>query len=679
MAYTRQYTEGVGWENEPSINTPISAENLNQMDTAIQDVDEATYNEFLAVYAAIAQAGGGNAVNFYIDNASNNTLASDSSVLYNITLKKDDIIFLYMSVDGDYTQAQTGWEVAYKMYVSGTLTTFTAVISNYLYGEGAMWHEAFNLDLARGTWLILRVADTTHFDCIGKIDPASGGGGAISYYSDATETVDDGNIYTDRSIFHGNTPSVGDMLFLRVDVDAHKTSGVLDPWYVVYGTAQSSVGHDQIYDCRSAFATIAFWQDIAAGSTLIMSYDGYVWDLRAVIPASGGGGASSLANLSDTTISSPTAAQPLTYDATNSKWINGGIIPVANGGTGNATGYVQAGRKANTNIGTQATAEGYQATASGNYSHAEGYQPTASGNYSHAEGSGTTASAPNSHTEGASTQATANSAHAEGNGSKATGTASHAENASNTASGSNSHAGGNNSTAGGTYSFVHGRDISIGTNGHYAAGFGQGTVANYSHQFVVGKYNNNKSTSILEVGIGTGANAKANGLELDTSGNLKTAGTITDGNGNVLGDSLTASDVQDIKNAFVVPTTSAQMPILFDETGAEYIVGWYKLAIGTKKPVYQRMYVTTSPSNNTDTKIIDLPISFEVKKVDGILLQEPNNVMPINIYYGSSSYVSTYAQRSPEIGIRMVASTSQYQNKTCYITIQYTKTTDTPV
>ena len=64
MAYTRQYTQGVGWENEPSINTPISAENLNQMDAAIQDVDEAAYNEFLAVYSAIAQAGGGNAVNF---------------------------------------------------------------------------------------------------------------------------------------------------------------------------------------------------------------------------------------------------------------------------------------------------------------------------------------------------------------------------------------------------------------------------------------------------------------------------------------------------------------------------------------------------------------------------------------------------------------------------------------
>ena len=94
------------------------------------------------------------------------------------------------------------------------------------------------------------------------------------------------------------------------------------------------------------------------------------------------------------------------------------------------------------------------------------------------------------------------------------------------------------------------------------------------------------------------------------------------------------------------------------------------------KPLYQKTYVATSPSNNTDTKIIDLPESFNVKKVDGFLLQAPNNVMPINSYYNSSSYVSTYAQYYPESGVRMMAANGQYQNKTCYITILYTKTTD---
>ena len=824
MAYTRQYTQGVGWENEPSINTPISAENLNQMDEAIQDVDEAAYNEFLAVYAAIAQAGGGNAVNFYIDNTSNNTLASTSSVLSNITLKKDDLIFLYMSVDGDYTQAQTGWKVEYKMYVSGTLTTFTAVISNYLYGEGAMWHEAFNLDLARGTWLILRVVDTTHFDCIGKIDPASGGGGSISYYSDATETVDDGNIYTDRNIFHGYTPSVGDMLFLRVDVNAHKTSGVLDPWYVVYGTAQSSVGDDQIYDCRSAFATIAFWQDIAAGSTLIMTYDGYVWDLRAVIPASGGGttvvanptgtatdtlgklqvgstiyeipsidtawagkvtavsggnitpnnasfqsdpftagqfiildigvnavmpsgvtswslqytvngntvtrgivdkrdgnaydpnfdddlvsgsvivlqdignnefacvavlnesgggGASTLAGLTDTNIVTPSDGQlltydatsgkwinasagggtgvltyeivtkstggtsaavtvnkyvnksrkastdylytqaqtpvtiddkivldygstasgkwtyrlleasedhavgysdswaysatvdkmeeyesqdnpdtldtlddvsldlpisenqPLTYDATSGKWANGGIIPIANGGTGNATGYVQAGRKANTTIGANATAEGIRTTASGNQSHAEGVDTLASNTGAHAEGGNTQATGMSSHAEGGGgVVASGASSHAEGGATQASGTYSHAEGQSTKAQATGAHAQNYNATA----------------SGNYSSAAGYYTTAGYQNQFVIGKYNDNKSANIFEVGIGTGTGAKANGLELDTSGNLTVAGDITDGSGNTL------SAMMSYLEQTVTLSTSASTTVTFTDS-----------------------------------------------------------------------------------------------------------------
>lgn len=812
MAYTRQYTQGVGWENEPSINTPISAENLNQMDVAIQDVDEAAYNEFLAVYAAIAQAGGGNAVNFYIDNASNNTLASNSSVLpYGVTLKKDDIIFLYMSVDGDYTQAQTGWEVAYKMYVSGTLTTFSAVIRNYLYGEGAMWHEAFNLDLARGTWLILRVVDTTHFDCIGKIDPASGGGGSISYYSDATETVDDGNIYTDRNIFHGYTPSVGDMLFLRVDVDAHKTSGTAYPWYVVYGTAQSSAGNDQIYDCRSAFATIAFWQDIAAGSTLIMNYDGQVWDLRAVIPASGGGttvvanptgtatdtlvklqvgstiyeipgidtawagkvtavsggnitpnnasfqsdpftagqfiildigvnavmpggvtswslqytvdgntvtrgisdkrngnaydpdfddnlvsgsvivlqyvgdnkfacfavlnesgggGASTLAGLTDTNIVTPSdgqlltydatsgkwinasagggtgvltyeivtkstsgtsaavtvnkyinksrkastdylytqaqtpvtiddkitldygstasgkwtytlleasedhavgysdswsysatvsktedyesqdnpetldaiddvsltlpfgSGQPITFDATSGKWANGGVIPIANGGTGNADGYIQTGIKSNTVAATRATIEGIDNTVSGVNAHAEGISNniSAGSSQAHAEGGQNNVSGQNAHAEGGQNKALANQAHAEGYGVTASGQNSHAQNTSTTASAASASAAGSYTTAG------------------------------YANQFVVGKYNNNKSTNIFEVGIGANANAKANGLELDTSGNLKVAGTITDGNGNNL--SALASYLEQT----VTLSTSASTTVTFTDS-----------------------------------------------------------------------------------------------------------------
>lgn len=206
---------------------------------------------------------------------------------------------------------------------------------------------------------------------------------------------------------------------------------------------------------------------------------------------------STLAGLTDTVISSPTESQPLTYDPTNNVWVNGGIIPAANGGTGNTSGYIRAGARGT--IGLNATAEGSNTTASGMNSHAEGYWTQSTGNISHAEGDNSIAS----------------------NGT------THAQNYHTTASGANSSSAGNY------------------------------TVAGYQDQFVVGKFNDNKATSIFEVGIGANANARANGLELDSSGNLKVAGTITDGNGNELNKYLEQT---------VTLSTSASTTVTFTDS-----------------------------------------------------------------------------------------------------------------
>ena len=147
-----------------------------------------------------------------------------------------------------------------------------------------------------------------------------------------------------------------------------------------------------------------------------------------------------LAGLNDVAIVSPTAAQPLTYDSTNDMWVNGGIIPAANGGTGNTSGYIRTGIRNNTTVGNRATAEGNSNqssaddshaegasnNATGNQSHAEGFSNTASGNYSHAEGANTTASGTYSHAEGMLSRAAHNYAHAEGS-SVASAQAAHSE------------------------------------------------------------------------------------------------------------------------------------------------------------------------------------------------------------------------------------------------------------
>ena len=77
--------------------------------------------------------------------------------------------------------------------------------------------------------------------------------------------------------------------------------------------------------------------------------------------------------------------------------------------------------------GIQSTQEGYNTTASGNYSHAEGYNTTASGNYSHTEGYNTGTYNDMAHSEGGRTSATGQFSHAEGNATTAIGSRSHSE------------------------------------------------------------------------------------------------------------------------------------------------------------------------------------------------------------------------------------------------------------
>ena len=104
-----------------------------------------------------------------------------------------------------------------------------------------------------------------------------------------------------------------------------------------------------------------------------------------------------------------------------------GILPTARGGTGNNSGYVTAGQKSGTTLGTKATAEGNDTTASGNYSHAEGNGTSvaALAHYGHAEGLNTYVSGNAAHAEGKDTSASGLYAHAEGEGTSASDYAQH--------------------------------------------------------------------------------------------------------------------------------------------------------------------------------------------------------------------------------------------------------------
>lgn len=245
------------------------------------------------------------------------------------------------------------------------------------------------------------------------------------------------------------------------------------------------------------------------------------------------------------------AEKPNAVHEHNAADITAGILPIARGGTGNSTGRVTAGQKADTALGSNATAEGAGTTASGNNCHAEGVQTVASALAAHAEGNQTEATAIAAHAEGYKVLAGGNYSHAEGWDNKAEGTAAHAEGWETLAEGDFSHAEGNLTEATGTAAHAEGcLSVAIGSYSHaegyftYAEGYashaaGYETNANGDNQYVIGHYNKissygslsgdeNANTDYIDqliVGNGT-VGQKSNSLRLRGNGQLFIANSL---------------------------------------------------------------------------------------------------------------------------------------------------------
>lgn len=164
------------------------------------------------------------------------------------------------------------------------------------------------------------------------------------------------------------------------------------------------------------------------------------------------------------------------------------------------------GRKADTDVGFNSTAEGRNTTASGGASHAEGLNTTASGQNSHAEGFITTASGNNSHAEGSMTTASNENSHAEGN--------------STTASNMGSHAEGNSTTASGMYSHAEGIATTASNVASHASG-------KFSVAMIDGGSTSNTTGTAFVIGNGTSASTLSNAFSVQFDGTVKAQSTIT--------------------------------------------------------------------------------------------------------------------------------------------------------
>lgn len=166
-------------------------------------------------------------------------------------------------------------------------------------------------------------------------------------------------------------------------------------------------------------------------------------------------------------------------------------------------------------IGAMSVAEGIYIIASGRCTHAEGVQSSAIGEASHAEGYNTIARGTASHAEGGGpfsykTEAKGTASHAEGWDVIAFADCSHAEGRSTEANGEASHA------------------------------QNRGTIANRANQTTIGRYNDNKSDTALEIGNGTSDADRSNAFTVDWDGNVEIAldTTATSGTDKEIYDAL---------------------------------------------------------------------------------------------------------------------------------------------
>lgn len=230
-------------------------------------------------------------------------------------------------------------------------------------------------------------------------------------------------------------------------------------------------------------------------------------NVTGAIPISNGGTGATTAAGALTSLGIDTAlSNKLNTDFSN---ISGGAIPISAGGTGNTDGYIRAGQKSGTTVGTGATCEGYDTTASGTYSHAEGENTTASGQSSHAEGDTTIANVKGAHAEGQSTTASGLCSHAEGYATAANRNYSHAEGHTTTAYGNYSHTEGYQTTTG----------ESTSSNGLYAHAEGLSTKATGQASHAEG----NSTKAIGEASHAEGTSTKASGTYSHAEGESTTA------------------------------------------------------------------------------------------------------------------------------------------------------------
>lgn len=198
-----------------------------------------------------------------------------------------------------------------------------------------------------------------------------------------------------------------------------------------------------------------------------------------------------------------------------------------------------------------------------------------------------------------------------------------------------------------------------------------------------------------EFSSGSGHEIKNNGVavterEVINFTDFDIADDFTNEETDIKAHRLTSAEIADICTP--LPGAVSDMPVLFDEREAEYVIGLYVLDNGTKKPVYQKTIVLQNQTNINGTTVdvaenVDILISREItgfRKTDVaknpvyIPYMAPTTTDYDN-YILSGYFKDLNSNNNKLIWQWQVGATQNSRIHDFYITVRYTKTTDTPV
>lgn len=132
---------------------------------------------------------------------------------------------------------------------------------------------------------------------------------------------------------------------------------------------------------------------------------------------------------------------------------------------------------------------------------------------------------------------------------------------------------------------------------------------------------------------------------------------------------MPATDMSEV--ASPMPSVMSRLPVLFDESGAEQVVGWYKYANGTKKPVYEKAISGTASASMELLSDVDKVIfAFGAMKHSG------GPWLSIPFSWQSVERFLLWTNNGNKAIAEVIGTV--YIGQPYYIIIRYTKTTDTP-